>query len=177
MAGTTRQNAPAEAEANGASEQLSFEGGELAAMLGQAKRPRRWLILNPTEEREGKLPADAIVQRGYPQQIAGTVVGIDKISSRNGVMPVWVLDIGQGSTAPLIMFGLTAQLLRDAQRDHRIAPGDVVAAVCTGKVASKNTDPETGERLQYEDWRVVVRKGDGTVPAPGVGASADSEPF
>jgi hypothetical protein len=147
-------------------ETLSFKG-DLGALLGQARRPQRWLILNPTADTP--VPEGAIIQRGWPQEVAGTVVAIEKMGTRFGPMPVYVLDVGRGAQFPLIRFALTSTLLRNAHDRHGVKPGDAWAAYCPGM--------RQGKDQEYEDWSVVVQKGNGTVPVPGVGASGDEEPF
>jgi hypothetical protein len=140
---------------------LGTFGGELGAMLAQARRPQRWFISNPTDD--SVVPEGAYVAHGYPVEIAGTVVAIEKAATKFGPMPVYVLDVGKGPDFPLIRFGLTATLLRNAHERHNVAPGDVVAASCPGK--------RQGKDQEYEDWAMIVQKGDGTVPTAGVGAS------
>jgi hypothetical protein len=145
---------------------LSF-GGDLGAMLAQARRPQRWYITNPTDDTP--VPEGAIIHRGYPVEIAGTVVAIEKVATKFGPMPVYVLDVGRGPSFPLIRFGLTATLLRNAHDRHNVQAGDTIAAYCPGK--------RQGKDQVYEDWSMLVQKGDGTIPVAGVGASADEEPF
>jgi hypothetical protein len=145
---------------------LSF-GGELGGMLAQARRPQRWFISNPSDDTQA--PEGAYVHRGYPVEIAGTVVAIERAATKFGPMPVYVLDVGKGADFPLIRFGLTATLLRNAHERHNVQAGDVIAAYCAGK--------RQGRDQEYEDWSMIVQKGDGTVPVAGVGASADEAPF
>jgi hypothetical protein len=180
----TPTNRPPEATtdptANGATEPpaltLDYEGGELATMMEQAARPRVWFIANPGPD--STPPKGAIIHKGYPVKIGGTVVAVERVPSREGPpFPAWVLDVGKGATFPLVVFGAGAQLLRKAHAQYGIAPGDTVAAVCPGKAKSSNVNPETGEVFEYEDWRVLVTKGTGQVPAPGVGADSTGEPF
>jgi len=150
-------------------------GGDLGKLLAQAQRPQRWFISNPGLDTP--VPEGAYIQRGYPIDIAGQVVAIEQVSSKNGPMPVYVLDVGRGAEFPLIRWGLTSMLLRNAHQRHRVQPGDTVAGHCPGLRKSKNIDPETGQPFEYEDWSVMVQKGDGTVPAAGIGPSGDEEPF
>jgi hypothetical protein len=155
-------------------EALTF-GGDLGSMLTQARRAQRWFISNPGEDTP--VPEGAYVHRGYPVEIAGTVVAVEKVATKFGPMPVYVLDVGRGPDFPLIRFGLTALLLRNTHAQHNVSVGDVIAAHCPGLREGKGVNLETGERLQYEDWAMLVQKGDGTVPTAGVGASATEEPF
>jgi hypothetical protein len=156
-------------------ESLTF-GGELGGMLAQARRPQRWFISNPSGD-ESQVPEGAYVQRGYPVEIAGTVVAVERAATKFGPMPVYVLDVGKGADFPLIRFGLTSMLLRNAHERHSVQAGDVIAAYCSGLRQSRTVNAETGEVQQYEDWSMIVQKGDGTVPVAGVGASADEAPF
>lgn len=150
-------------------------GGDLGKLLTQAQRPQRWFIANPGPDTP--IPEGSYVHRGYPINVAGLVVSIETVGTKNGPMPVYLLDVGRGPDFPLIRWGLTSMLLRNAHRRHRVASGDTVAASCPGLRKSKNINPETGQPYEYEDWSMMVQKGDGTVPAAGVGPSGDEEPF
>lgn len=149
---TARDTKPEDA---GRTSPLTF-GADLGDMLTQARRPQRWFIANPGTDTP--IPDDAFIARGYPVEIAGTVVAVDSAATRHGRMPVWVLDVGQGEDFPLVRVGLTANLLRNAHEQHGVQEGDKVAAVCRGTRQSRDTNPETGEPFVYEDWTVVVRK-------------------
>lgn len=144
-------------------------GGDAAKLLTQVQRPQRWLITNPGEDTP--IPEGAYVQRGYPVDIAGLVVAIERVPSRFGAMPVYVLDIGRGPDFPLVRWGLTSTTLRSAHQRYQVEVGDTIAAHCPGLRTGKGINPDTGEPLQYEDWRLLVQKGDGTVPGAG------EEPF
>lgn len=155
-------------------ESLTF-GGDLGKLLTQVQRPQRWFISNPGEDTP--IPEGAYVTRGYPVNIAGLVVAIDRVPSKFGIMPVYVLDVGRGPDFPLVRWGLTSTTLRSAHQRYAVAVGDTIAATCPGTRTGKGINPDTGEPLVYEDWRLMVQKGDGTVPAAGVGPSGDEEPF
>jgi hypothetical protein len=141
---------------------LTF-GGNLGAMLRQVARPQRWFISNPGPDTP--VPEGAYVHRGYPVDIAGTVVAIEKVATKFGPMPVYVLDVGQGPDFPLIRFGLTATTLRSSHERQGVQPSDTIAAHCSGM--------RQGKDQTYEDWSMLVQKGDGTIPA----ASSAEEPF
>jgi len=168
----TRQTTPEpEAEApvpapNGDASLGDF-GGDLGKLLQQAQRPQRWFISNPSEDTN--VPEGAFIQRGYPINIAGQVVAIERVPSQHGPMPVYILDIGRGADFPLVRFGLTATLLRNAHERHQVQVGDTIAATCPGK--------RQGKEQEYEDWTMLVQKGDGTIPAAGIGPSGDDESF
>ena len=163
----TRNTSPAPEADAPVEAPLDFSGGELGRMLAQARRTQRWFISNPSEDTP--VPEDAFVQRGYPVDIAGLVVAIERVPTKFGAMPVYVLDVGKGPDFPLIRWGLTATLLRNAHERHDVRAGDTIAAHCPGK--------RQGKDQVYEDWTMLVAKGDGTVPAAGVGPSSDEAPF
>jgi hypothetical protein len=156
-------------------EALPEFGGDLGKLLTQAQRTQRWFISNPGEDTP--IPEGAYVSRGYPVNIAGLVVAIERVPSRFGPMPVYVLDVGRGPDFPLIRWGLTSETLRSAHQRQHVTVGDTIAATCPGLRDSRKVDPDTGRPYQYEDWRLLVQRGDGTVPAAGVGPSGDEEPF
>jgi hypothetical protein len=154
--------------------ELSF-GGDLGKLLTQAHRPQRWFISNPGPD--ATIPEGAYIKRGYPVDMAGLIVAIERIPTRNGTMPVYVLDVGRGAEFPLVRFGLTSTTLRSAHARYEVKVGDTVAMTCPGLRTGKGVNEETGELLQYEDWRMLVQHGDGTIPAAGVGPSGDEEPY
>jgi hypothetical protein len=103
--------------------------------------------------------------------IAGLVVATEGITTEFGPRPATILDVNPADPSlPLVRFVWIDTVLQTAFERHTLRRGDQVAV----RLTKRSGQTGVGD---YNDWRVVVVKGDPSAPPAPPAPAPSEQPF